>query len=94
MANCIADGAREAGAEAALLSPGEFSAARLSEFDVTAFGCPAMGAEQLEEDQVEPMFSGLESALKGRKIALFGSYGWGRRPVDAGLVRQGPCRRR
>lgn len=77
MANCIADGAREAGAEAALLSPGEFSAARLSEFDVTAFGCPAMGAEQLEEDQVEPMFSGLESALKGRKIALFGSYGWG-----------------
>ena len=49
MANCIADGARESGAEVAMLPPGEFSAARFSEFGVVAFGCPAMGAEQLEE---------------------------------------------
>jgi len=42
-----------------------------------AFGCPAMGAEQLEEDEVEPMFAGLEGSLGGKKIALFGSYGWG-----------------
>ena len=60
MANCIADGARESGAEVAMLPPGEFSAARFSEFGVVAFGCPAMGAEQLEEDEVEPMFAGLE----------------------------------
>ena len=53
MANCIADGARESGAEVAMLPPGEFSAARFSEFGVVAFGCPAMGAEQLEEDEVE-----------------------------------------
>ena len=77
MANCIADGARESGAEVAMLSPGEFSAARFSEFGVVAFGCPAMGAEQLEEDEVEPMFAGLEGSLGGKKIALFGSYGWG-----------------
>ena len=44
MANCIADGARESGAEVAMLSPGEFSATRFSEFGVVAFGCPAMGA--------------------------------------------------
>ena len=49
MANCIADGARESGAEVAMLPPGEFSAARFSEFGVVAFGCPAMGAEQLED---------------------------------------------
>ena len=36
-----------------------------------------MGAEQLEEDSFEPMFSALEDALAGKKIALFGSFGWG-----------------
>ena len=77
MANCIADGARESGAEVAMLSPGEFSATRFSEFGVVAFGCPAMGAEQLEEDEFEPMFLSCEAKLRGKKIALFGSYGWG-----------------
>ena len=77
MANCIAEGVKEAGAEAALLGPSEFSAARLAEFDVVAFGCSAMGSEQLEEGEFEPMFSGLEGSLASKKIALFGSYGWG-----------------
>jgi flavodoxin short chain len=77
MANCIADGVKEAGGEAELLSPTDFSAARLSEFDATAFGCPAMGSEVLEECEFEPMFSDVEGSLTGKKIALFGSYGWG-----------------
>ncbi len=51
--------------------------AKLGEFDVVAFGCPAMGAEQLEESEFEPMFAGLEGSLNGKKVALFGSYGWG-----------------
>ena len=45
--------------------------------DVVAFGCPAMGAEQLEESEFEPMFAGLEGSLNGKKVVLFGSYGWG-----------------
>ena len=77
MADCIAQGAEEAGALVQLLDPGDFSPARLSEFQVIAFGCPAMGAEVLEEMEFEPMFSQLEHTLSGRKIALFGSYGWG-----------------
>jgi flavodoxin short chain len=77
MANCIADGVKEAGGEAVLLAPGEFTASRFSEFGVVAFGCPAMGSEVLEEMEFEPMFSGIESSLSGKKIALFGSYGWG-----------------
>jgi flavodoxin short chain len=77
MANCIAEGVKEAGGTAELLSPAEFSAARLSEFDVTAFGCPAMGSEVLEECEFEPMFAQLEGSLSGKKVALFGSYGWG-----------------
>ena len=49
----------------------------MDEFDAIAFGCPSMGAEQLEEDEFEPMFTTCESKLSGKKIALFGSYGWG-----------------
>ena len=77
MANCIAEGAKEAGAEVTMMGPSEFSAARFSEFDVVAFGCPAMGSEVLEEAEFEPMFADLEGQLGGKRIALFGSYGWG-----------------
>ncbi len=77
MANCIAEGAREAGAEVELLGPADFSADRLSAYDVVAFGCPAMGSEVLEESEFDPMFSSIEGSLGGKRIALFGSYGWG-----------------
>lgn len=73
----MADGARNKGAEAALLTASEFGADQVADFDAIAFGCPAMGAEALEEDEFEPMFSACESQLDGKKIALFGSYGWG-----------------
>ena len=74
MANCIAEGA---GAAAAIVPCAEMDAAKLGGYDVVAFGCPAMGAEQLEESEFEPMFAGLEGSLNGKKVALFGSYGWG-----------------
>ena len=76
MANAVAEGAKEAGAEVSTLTADQFSAAKVAEFDAIAFGCPAMGAETLEEDEFEPMFTGCESALSGKKLALFGSYGW------------------
>ena len=74
MANCIAEGA---GAAAAIVPCAEMDAAKLGEYDVVAFGCPAMGAAQLEESEFAPMFAGLEGSLNGKKGALFGSYGWG-----------------
>lgn len=77
MANAVAEGAKEAGAEVSTLTADQFSAAKVAEFDAIAFGCPAMGAETLEEDEFEPMFTGCESALSGKNLALFGSYGWG-----------------
>ena len=77
MANYIAEGVRAAGGEAALLGPGDFSASQLSAYSAVAFGCPAMGSEVLEEAEFEPMFSALEGSLGGKRIALFGSYGWG-----------------
>ena len=77
MANAVAEGAKAQGAEATLFSAGEFDAALMDGFDAVAFGCPAMGAEVLEEGEFEPMFAACEPKLAGKKIALFGSYGWG-----------------
>ena len=77
MAQAVFEGAKEKGAEAVLLTATEFDASMLVSLDAVAFGCPAMGAEVLEESEFEPMFSACESALRDKKIALFGSYGWG-----------------
>ena len=77
MARQVAAGAQEAGAEAEAIAAAWFSASQVGSFDAIAFGCPAMGAEQLEESEFEPMFAALEGSLNGKKIALFGSYGWG-----------------
>ena len=77
MANAVAEGIQAAGGTAALLGSGEFTAADVAAYDALAFGCPAMGAEQLEEGEFEPMFSAVEGSLNGKRIALFGSYGWG-----------------
>ena len=74
MANCIAEGA---GAAATIVPCADMTPAKLGEFDVVAFGCPAMGAEQLEESEFEPMFSGCKNRLGGKSVGLFGSYGWG-----------------
>lgn len=77
MANAVAEGSRAAGADVTLYTAAEFSASMADDFDAIAFGCPSMGAEQLEESEFEPMFLDCESKLRGKKIALFGSYGWG-----------------
>lgn len=77
MANLVADGARTAGAEVSVFSVSDFSASQMDEFDAVAFGCPSMGAEQLEDSEFEPVFNECEAKLSGKKIALFGSYGWG-----------------
>jgi flavodoxin len=46
-------------------------------YDAVAFCCPAMGAEELEDSEFLPMFESIRSKLSGKKVALFGSYGWG-----------------
>ena len=77
MANAVADGVNEKGGNATLYTSDSFNGDMVNDFDAIAFGCPAMGAEVLEDEEFEPMFIGCESALNGKKIALFGSYGWG-----------------
>lgn len=77
MANAVAEGAKAAGAEVSILECADFSANQVDAFDAIAFGCPAMGAEVLEETEMEPFVEELEKFAAGKNIALFGSYGWG-----------------
>lgn len=77
MAAAVEEGAKGAGAEVTVFGPADFTADKVAEFDAIAFGCPAMGAEVLEEAEFEPMFASVEGSLSGKKIALFGSWGWG-----------------
>ena len=73
----VAEGAAQAGAEVSLFSSAEFGADQMDAFSAVAFGCPSMGSEQLEESEFDPMFQACRAKLNGKKIALFGSYGWG-----------------
>ena len=77
MAKAVAQGARGKGAAADLLTPDAVSASAINAYTGVALGCPAMGAETLEEDEFEPMFQSIKSEKEGKKVALFGSYGWG-----------------
>ena len=65
------------GADAQLFTAADFTADQAAGFDAIAFGCPAMGAEELEDGAFQPMFDAVKRALQGKKIALFGSYDWG-----------------
>ena len=67
MANFVASGAKEAGAEVSIFTASEFGADMMNTFDAVAFGCPSMGAEQLEESEFEPMFTACEANLQGKK---------------------------
>lgn len=76
MAASAAEGAKRAGADVEMLTAAEADASVLKS-DALLFGCPAMGAEELEETEFEPFFSAIEGKLAGKKVGLFGSYGWG-----------------
>lgn len=77
MARAVAEGMTAAGAEAVLLTPAEVAPGDLNAYGAIAFGCPAMGAEVLEEMEFQPMFDACKRGLGGKRVALFGSYGWG-----------------
>lgn len=77
MAEAIAKGINDAGKEAVVQYVSDASVSELQDAKVFALGCPAMGAEVLEEGEMEPFVSEVEGIAAGKKIALFGSYGWG-----------------
>lgn len=94
MATLIAQGAEAQGANVVCKSVANASVEELNDYDVVAFGSPSMGVEVIEEAEMEPFFNEALPSLKEKKVALFGSYGWGdgewmrlwvERCLDAGL---------
>lgn len=77
MAQAVAQGIEEAGKKAKLAEVSAVSAADLKDAKAFALGCPAMGAEVIEEDEMEPFVAEVEGFASGKTIGLFGSYGWG-----------------
>ena len=77
MAEAVTEGAKAAGAEAELFTVDAITADAAAGYDKLALGCPAMGAEVLEEAEFEPFFTDLEGRLAPKPVAIFGSYGWG-----------------
>ncbi|MBR1701468.1 MAG: flavodoxin [Lachnospiraceae bacterium] len=77
MAAAVAEGVKDGGAEAELLEVSAASVDALKEVKAIALGCPSMGAEQLEESEMEPFMEELDGLISGKTVALFGSYGWG-----------------
>ena len=77
MAQSVADGVTAAGAEAKIIPVENASAADIADVKAFALGCPSMGAEQLEESTMEPFVEEILGSVSGKKILLFGSYGWG-----------------
>ena len=77
MAEYVAEGIKEGGAEAKVVSVDDISAADLKDAKAFALGCPSMGVEQLEESTMEPFVEEVCGFASGKTIGLFGSYGWG-----------------
>lgn len=77
MANAVAEGIKEAGKEAEAVFVTEANINDIKDDTAVALGCPAMGAEVLEEADMEPFVTSFESIAAGKNVALFGSYGWG-----------------
>jgi flavodoxin short chain len=77
MAKAIERGLKEGGAASALIEAKKAEVSALAQYEKFAFGCPSMGSEVLEEEVFEPFFASVEGQLNGKKVALFGSYGWG-----------------
>ena len=77
MADAVANGINGAGAQAEVTTFDAITPDQAAAEAVIAFGCPAMGAEVLEEGTVEPFMAEYETKCSGKKVALFGSYGWG-----------------
>ena len=76
MAKAVAEGMTAAGAEAVLLTPDKVQPGDLNAYDAIAFGCPAMGSEELEYDEFQPMWDEVKEVLGDKKVVLFGSYSW------------------
>jgi flavodoxin short chain len=77
MAELIKNGIIEAGKEAETICVSDVNVNEFLNEDILVLGCSAMGDEVLEESEFDPFIDEISSKISGKKVALFGSYGWG-----------------
>lgn len=77
LAESIKEGLENSNFQVELTEVYDTSVEEVISYDKILFGCPSMGIEELEEEEFEPFFQDIEESLEGKKVALFGSYGWG-----------------
>ena len=77
MAQLISKGIKEGGKDAEVLSVDKVNVDELVKDEILVLGCPAMGDEVLEEGEFEPFIEEIANKVSGKKVNLFGSYGWG-----------------
>lgn len=77
MAELILEGIKSKGTDAEMKSVSEATIEDVLNSEALALGCPSMGSEELEEGEMQPFIESIEDKISGKKLALFGSYGWG-----------------
>lgn len=77
IADAVKEGLEASGASVDIRMVSDITPSEASAYDKIALGCPSMGVEQLEEFEFEPFYGALKDSLAGKKVALFGAYGWG-----------------
>ena len=77
MSKALKEGAEERGAQVEVFKSYNFDIEKAKSYECIALGCPAMGAETLEETEFLPMYETIKPYLKNKKIFIFGSYSWG-----------------
>lgn len=77
MANLILEGIEAEGKKAELIEVSLISLDDIKNEEILILGCSAYGSEELEESEMEPFVKSLEGNIQGKKVALFGSWGWG-----------------
>lgn len=77
MATLIAKGMVESGKVAEIINVSSADSSIFDDEEIIILGCSAMGDEVLEESEFDPFIDDISSKISGKKVALFGSYGWG-----------------
>lgn len=77
MAKLILEGIESEGKKAELVEVSSVSLDDAKNEKILILGCSAYGSEELDETEMEPFVKALEGNIRGKKVALFGSWGWG-----------------
>lgn len=77
IAELIKKGIELEGKSAKLVKVSDITVEYIKNEEIIIIGCPACGVETLDETEMEPFINSLQGEIDGKKVALFGSYGWG-----------------